>query len=234
LGVDELAVFHDKVSKQLQTGYFSYVVVAQRFAPSVERTAQYLNSVMAGAKTYAVELVRFDGNGVTAFETRTVLKPTDSGTSTSAQSFLDEEKFLESLSDEAQRAFLQEFFETCRGLGFRFEWGASGVSIRMPTSDRPEPLTVAWVFQPGRSGWMGLHDLNFGHDPASSVHTPSAKDALTRYVADISKLEGCAPAKTKGLKDTVWHLSVDGAIQHQQAIYESLAALISSTNTGAA
>ena len=78
---DELGSLRDKLSKQLETGSFHYVLVAQRFTNTVERTAEYLNNVMSGARVYAVELVRFQGDSVAAFESRTVVKPSRSARS---------------------------------------------------------------------------------------------------------------------------------------------------------
>jgi hypothetical protein len=67
---EELEAFRERLTNQLESGAFHYVVVAQRFTSSVERTAEYLNHAMNSAKTYAVELVRFDGEGISAYETR--------------------------------------------------------------------------------------------------------------------------------------------------------------------
>ena len=225
---DEMLAVRDRIDKQLETGRFSYVVVAQRFTDTVVRTADYLNEIMVGAKAYAVEIVKFGGEDVTAFETRTVLKPT-SRTTTPASS-LDEEEFLESVADEHYRAFLREFFDSCRSQDYRLEWGTSGVSIRLSTPDRPEPLTVAWVFQAGRSGWMGLTDMNFGYDPWSANQTPSVRGALDEYLQVIGELEGSVSAKAKNLNESVWNLSASHAMRQQSAIVEAMASLASAGN----
>lgn len=222
---DEMLTLRERIERQLATGRFSYVVVAQRFTDTVVRTADYLNEIMAGARAYAVEIVKFDGKGVTAFETRTVLKPNPR--TTTPASYLDEERFLASVSDEQYRSFLREFFQACRSLDYRFDWGTSGVSVRLPTPDRPEPLTAAWLFQPGRSGWMGLTDVNFGYDPSSANQTPSVRAALDAYVEAIGELEGRVRAKAKNLSESVWHLSPTDATRHQSAIIEAMAKLAS-------
>jgi len=221
---DELVQLRERITKQLSSGAFHYVLVSQRFTPTIQKTAEYLNQVMTGPRTYAVEIVRFDGEGVQAFETRTVLKPSSTGVTTPTS--LDEDKFLDTVADARYRDFLQEFFETCHGLGYRFEWGSSGVSIRMPTTDRPEPLTVAWIFVPGKSGWMGLTDVNFGYDPWSANQTPSAAEALAEYINVAGALSGATAAKAKNLKDSAWHLSPSDAVAQQDSLKELLAGLI--------
>jgi hypothetical protein len=67
---------------------------------------------------------------------------------------LDEDGFLASVADEPYREALRALFEAPRSAGLVFELGTVGTSIRLYTSDRAEPLTVAWVF-PAQSGWYG-------------------------------------------------------------------------------
>lgn len=222
---DDLGEWRDRIVKQLESGIYHYVLVAQRFTTAIQKTAQYLNQVMPGPRTYAVEIVRFQGDGVEAFETRTVLKPAAGPVGQAAR--LDEDKFLEQVGDPRYREFLSEIFETCRGLGYRFEWGTTGVSIRLPTEDKPDPLTVSWIFLPGRSGWMGLTDVNFGFDSGSADQTPSSKDALEKYVASIGRLQGAGRPKAKNLKDTAWHFSASDAMAIESEIKECFAQLIS-------
>ncbi|MBI1885960.1 MAG: hypothetical protein HYS09_06570 [Chloroflexi bacterium] len=224
---EEMGSLRDKVSKQLETGAFHYLLVAQRFTSTVERTAQYLNSVVAGPTIYAVELVRFEGDGVSAFESRTVLKPVRGPRyGASAVSYIDEGKFFEAVADEEYKSTLRELLETCRGLGLRFEWGSAGLSIRVPTPDRPEPLTVAWIFPPGRSGWMGLRDLNMGWERWSADQNPSVQRVLEEYLEPIRALPGAESAKAKNLQGTVYHLSPENASRNFAQIREILASLV--------
>ena len=224
---EDLVSLRDRLTRQLKSGAFHYVLVAQRFTSTVERTVEYLNNVMSGPRAYAVELVRFQGDGVAAFESRTVLKPgRHVGPGTSSPT-IDEGKFFEAVTDETYRTLLREFFETCRGLGFRFEWGVVGVSVRVATPDRPEPLTIAWIYPPGRSGWMGLTDLNLGWDSWSANQNPSIQPVLDEYLQSVRGLSGAQSAKAKNLKGTVYHLSPDSASRNFNALKEILAALVS-------
>ena len=221
---DDLSEWRERIGRQLDSGHFHYVLVAQRFTATIQKTAEYLNAVMPGARTYAVEIVRFEGDGTEAFETRTVLKPstsTDSDAST-----LDEDRFLDKILDAGYRDFLQELFETCRGLGYRFYWGASGVSIRMPTQDMPEPLSIAWIFLPDRVGWMGLTDVNLGCDSGSAETRPSASGALKQYFSSVAALKGAEPARARPLRESAWHLSPRDAISQRNQVKELLAQLI--------
>jgi hypothetical protein len=225
---EDLGALRDRLCRQLESGAFHYVLVAQRFTNTIERTVDYLNSAMSAARAYAVELVRFQGDSMAAFESRTVLKPTRA-TRPGAPSptYIDEGKLFDAIGDEEYRTTLREFLETCRGLGFRFEWGAAGVSVRAPTPDRPEPLTIAWLFPPGRSGWMGLTDLNLGWDRWSANHNPSIQPVLDEYLQSVQGLPGAESAKARNLKGTVYHLSPESAIRSFNSVREILASLAS-------
>jgi hypothetical protein len=200
LSDEELARFIEQITHQLNTGGFHYVLVAQRFTLTTEQTVRYLNSAMQAARFYAVELVRFTGADVTAFEARTVLKPERAVGSKAAVGSIDESRFLEGILDDTYREALRELLEACRGLGLRFEWGTVGTSIRLPTTDRSEPLTIAWLFPSGGSGWMGLSNLNFGYDPSSAEKTPSVRAALDVYVDAVERLDGTTSVKPQWLR----------------------------------
>jgi hypothetical protein len=111
---------------------------------------------------------------------------------------LDEAGFLARIRDEAYRAVLQALFAAARSAGLVFEWGTVGTSIRLYTRDRPEPLTIAWVF-PGQGGWYGLRHLTLGFDRGSADKTPSVQAMLDEYVDAVARIPGAAPVKPRSL-----------------------------------
>jgi hypothetical protein len=56
---EELASFNDGWREVLASGGFHFVLVAQRFTPTITRTMHYLNQISQPARFCAVELVRF-------------------------------------------------------------------------------------------------------------------------------------------------------------------------------
>ena len=230
LSDEEMLTIRERLTEQLRKGAFHYVLVAQRFTQSVERAIDYLNATMSEARFYAVEIVRFHGEALSAFESRTVLKPTRRPDTTTPRTSTSEEGFLHSVHDEAYRGALQQFFDVCRGLGLRFEWGAAGVSIRLPTSDRPEPLTIAWAFPPGRVGWMDLRDLTLGFDPWSADRHLSTKSAMQQYLASIQALEDVEAVRSKNLQNTAYRVPPSTLVNHQTDITEILAELVRRVN----
>lgn len=220
---EEVERLRERLSRQLEAGTFHYVVVAQRFRHTMERTVKYMNAVMPSARFYAVELVRFDANGFSAFESRTILKPSVTNVGPSP---IDEQA-VESIENEGYRVALQELLELCRGMGLRFEWGPSGTSIRLKTPDRPEPLTIAWLF-PNRRGWMGLQNLNMGFDQGSAKQTPTVLPVLEQYVDRVRALPGVEPVKPAWLQ--AYHLKPEVTVQNQHRIADILAELVRQVN----
>ncbi|MCA1715422.1 MAG: hypothetical protein LC781_00735 [Actinobacteria bacterium] len=223
LSEEEMPLFRERLTEQLNTGAFHYVVVAQRFTPTMERTIEYLNAITPAARFYAVELVRFAAEGLSAFEARTVLKP-ELWSSGSRQGPLNEGRFLEQIEDDAYCEALQELLEACRGLGLRLPWGAAGTSIRLQIPGRSQPLSIAWLFPPGVSGWMGLIDLTLGFDAGSAQETPAAVPALEDYLTKVAALPGVETAKPDWASG--YHLNPDTVVRHRHQIADILAGLV--------
>lgn len=220
------AAFQSKLEQQLTTGGFHYVVVAQRFTPVMERTITYMNQALAVARLYAVELVKFSGSGMAAFESRTVLKP--AAKPTGAAVLTNEVAFLDQIGDESYQELLEEFFDHCRFAGLRFEWGSLGVSLRAPNPFRREPLTVAWVFPPGRAGWMSLKDVTLGFDPGSGEQLKGAAATLEWYLRAVSEIESAEPVKTGNLK--AYHFAASAFGSQKSRLEEILTELVRRLN----
>ncbi len=224
---EERARFGERLREQLRTGSFHYVVVAQRFLPTSERAITYLNAALSLARFYAVELVRFAADAASAFEARTVLKPSVA-TAPSAASLTNEATFLANLSDDAYRHALQQVFDACRRLGLRCEWGARGTSIRIQTAERGEPFSIGWLYPPGTIGWMGLSDLTLGYDASSLKAWPDLARTFEVYVEKVGALPGVTQARPAWLRG--YRLGPDVVIVHSEQIVAVLADLVRSIN----
>ncbi|MDO8532315.1 MAG: PD-(D/E)XK nuclease family protein [Dehalococcoidia bacterium] len=185
------------IERQLASGSFHYVIAAQSYTEAVLKTIRYLNDAMRTARFYAIEVVCFKGDAMSAFESRTVWKPNPPVGNTQR---ITRGQFLTSLTDESYRKTIGDLLDACEGLGLQLYWGSLGVSIRLQSADPRRMLSVAWVYPPGRGGWNNLKDIALGYDPASTKDFPGLQSALERYVAAVSKLDGATPAKSGGLR----------------------------------
>jgi hypothetical protein len=221
---EDLNLFRENLSQRLDAGAFTYVLVAQQFTQSMEKTIEYLNAALSEARIYAVELVRFAAEDLSAFETRMVLKPEVRRLEAKRKASTSEAQFLEQIDGDAYHRMLRNLLEVCRGLGLRIGRGKRGLTIRLATPDRAEPVSIAWIFPPGVSGWMGLTDLTMGFDIGSAEETPSISSALESYAGEISKLPGVEPARRDWLRGC--HLSPELAVRYQSEITNVLAELV--------
>ena len=229
LSEEEGALFRERLTQQLNTGEFHYVVVAQRFTITMERTVEYLNATMSAARFYSVELVRFAADSISAFESRTVLKPELQSSGSRQGPPKNKVQFLEQIEDDTYRSTLRELLEVCSGLGLRFYWGTAGASIRVSISNRENPLSVAWLYPPGVLGWMGLLDLTLGlSDNAGEL--PSVASALEDYVEKVKALPGVEPAKPDWLHGC--HLTPEVTVGNYDRIVDILAELVQRVNEG--
>lgn len=227
LSEEETALFRERLAQQLSSGGFHYVVVAQRFTTTMEQTVEYLNATMSAARFYAVELVRFAADGISAFESRMVLKPELKSSGSGQALPKNKLQFLEQIEDDTYRETLRELLEVCSGLGLRFSWGTAGTSIRVPIPNRKNPLSVAWLFPPGVSGWMGLLDLTLGlSDDAGEM--PLVTSALEDYVEKVAALSGVKPAKPDWHHG--YHLTPEVTVRNYHQIADILAELVQRVN----
>ena len=220
---DECIAFNERLTKQLETGSFHYLLVASRFTRPVERTIEYMNHIAPSASFYAVELVSFAGDGLSAYETRSLVKPASPGIR-KASSIVNENQFLEAIVDEQYRQSVQEFFGVCRALGLSFEWGTVGTSVRLQTSEATEPISIVWIFPPGKTGWYGLSDLTLGYDTASAARIPSVLPLLEEYAQNVSALHEAVVAKPQSLN--AYHLTPETLVRDIRSISDILAELV--------
>lgn len=216
--------FVEQVSRRLQNGSFHFVVVAQRLTPAMEQAAEFLNATSAGPAYHLVELIRFTNGSSDAFEGRALTRAPRTRRSAATGEKLDLQRFLDREPLEERRAVLEDFFETCSGLGLVLYWGSTGVSVRVRTADREEPLSIGWVHPSGVTGWSGLRDLVLGFDPNSADQTPTLRVALDEYARRLSELPG-ADQLSKNIRGV--HLAGAAEASNVASIKELISEVVS-------
>ena len=224
---EESDQFQSVLSSNLSSGDFLYIIAAQDFTPQIQQTVEYLNAVMNGPRFFGVEVIKFQGRAMTAFEARTVLRPSIKTTRQSPGQ-ATEGNFLDHLEDVAYREVLKGFFDLYRGLGLRFEWGAIGTSVRILIPGSPVLLTLGWFFPPGRTGWMGMTDVTLGYPLESQALTDDVRKVLETYVDNLSRLTG-GQAETRG-NSNAYRFDPKSVVDHGPEIEAIFRQLVSKLN----
>ena len=214
LSAEQRTEFRDAVARRLASGHFDYILIAQQFRQTIMDTMEYLNHSIPGSRFYAVELVKFGADPLSVFETRTTLKPTRQprpGTST----IINEARFLEGIDDAEYKAALQRIIGQCHEFGLKFEWGALGTSIRVTVDSKP--ISVAWLFPPGRVGFMGLTDVTLGYDLTQIQRIPEVASGFETYIQAVAALPGATPARPQ---------AVDGHTFPPEAVVRSVGEIV--------
>jgi len=186
--------FERTLTSRLQSGAFKYAVVAQRITNEIQQTIEYLNNSMSSSRFFGVEIVKFSGEHETAYEARTVvkpvLKPSPRATTRTPGLLVSRSQLLEEIVDENYRQVIDRLLGYFDTLGLRFEWGSAGTSCRFFKSGMHVPLSIGWVYPPGRKGWFGLTDLTLGYDSAGTEITESVKNVLDNFLNGVSGIAG--------------------------------------------
>lgn len=223
--------FEQTLANRLQFGAFKYAVVAQRITNEIQQTIEYLNNSMSSARFFGVEVVKFSGEQEIAYEARTVVKPAlkaPARTTTRNPGLLvSRSQLLEEIIDENYRLVIERLLGYFDGLGLRFEWGSAGTSFRFFKSGMHVPLSIGWVYPPGRKGWFGLTDLTLGYDPAGVEVTDSVKNVLDDFLNGVSGIIG-ATLRSGGLIG--YSFEPDTIVASAEEIEKSVAEVVKQLN----
>ncbi len=215
--------FWDEVGTNLRADNIRLVFAVDRIPDELEHIVSFLNRNMAHVEVLAVELKQFTSVG-TGFRT---LVPRVVGHSDGRRArasgprrTLTMETFLPEFTDDNVREAAREVLERSEEAGATLGWGAAGVSIRGTSPARPGFVTVAWLSPAGKRTGMTTRDFSFGSsilDDTEMPPTASLREVLTRY---ISQFEADSWAHHNSLRETVWEVAPDDAVQHIATLCE--------------
>lgn len=213
----------DRLTEVLAKGAFHLVVVAQRFTPPMITTAEYLTAAQPATRLFLVELVKFTGGAVSAYEARTVYRPRHQSQAKGGAGNTSESDLLAAIPEDRFRSLLKELFTLTEELGLRLEWGSKGMSARLPTRFRPEPISVMWAFPPGL-GWSGLRDLALGFPLKPVVGVPEAEGLFEQWAGTVAAVPGATPASAKNIR--AWTFSPQASVGATAELKEALSRLV--------
>ena len=178
--VPDIEDYWDQVDTNLRAGRLRLLFVADEIPPELQRIVEFLNAQMTTVDVLAVELKQFADEDMRTLVPR-VFGVAAAGHHRSGRGTtrtIRRSDFIEGFPPD-QRSRIESLLDQALEAGAQFEWGSVGVSVRVGTPAWSQPVTIAWWFPPGRSGWLGLHDLVFG--APLWLESPAIDEVLDRY-----------------------------------------------------
>lgn len=117
---------------------------------------------------------------------------------------LTRDSLLGGFEDDAQRDAAKSLLDIAAKLGATFEFGPSGVSVRARTPAHRQPVTVAWIYAPGKEGWMRTKAVTLGHGLDSGTTDAHLRRTLDEYYERLAALPGSDDASGKGVRARWW------------------------------
>lgn len=99
-----------------------------------------------------------------------------------------------------QRQAVVDLIDAARSAGAVLDYGPNGASVRVRTAVQRAPVSIAWIFGPGRWGWQRARDISFGC--GIFVHPsldPNLAAFMTEYVNDLAARQIGEDVTSKGV-----------------------------------
>lgn len=214
---DDPGEFWSKVGANLAAKRLRLLFVADDIPDELTRIVEFLNATMSNVEVLAVEIKKFDGeSGLRTLVPRVVGRTAKPANTRSRQ--LDRESFLAMFDDASARGAANRLLEVGATYGTVYI-GTKGVSIRSEGPGETKPISVAWIFPSGASGWMGLKDFTFGYSLSGDV-PPELSELIERWSSPFRSDEFASDVS--GDWGIGWKVSASDAAMHVEMLADRL------------
>ena len=225
--------FWQDVETNLQTARLRLLFVADGIPDELTRVVEFLNEQMPGIEVLAVEIKQFRGEtGSSTLVPRVIGRTTEAvaaptrGSGSRRGKNLNPQTLIESFPDEQsrERDAVRRLLEVARQHRAGFNWSPGGVSIRAYCPSFKNNQSVAWLYAPGASGFMGIGEVNFG--AGNGLHgffeniPQNLREVLDNWVNEFSQDEFVTEVSQTGIK--AWHISHQDAAANIDLLAERL------------
>ena len=219
----DVDAFWDAVATNLAARRLRLLFVADEIPDPLERVVEFLNAQMPHIEVLAVEIKQFRGK---SFQTlvprvigRSAAASSPGSSSTTRRHKLTRSSFLEELPNDEARRVTENLLAVAEAAGATLYWGSTGFSIRMRSRAFRYPISVAWLYPPGVTGWNGLTDISFG--TALFGYDPPPEENLRTFLeAWVDEFRGHDFANPTPID--AWTVSYDAAAKHIDLLTDRL------------
>ncbi|MCY3783042.1 MAG: hypothetical protein OXG79_04575 [Chloroflexi bacterium] len=200
-GEPDVEGFWQRLVTNLRAKKLRLIFVADDIPDPLARVVELLNEQLRDIEVLAIEVKQFRSQSARTLVPR-VLGRTAARVASGRRANLTREEFLQRFSDLAERDAVSRLFGAAVTAGAVLAWGPSGVSIRGHCPAWTQSVSVAWLFPPDVSGWMGLQDITFG-EGISDYHPEldeRLRAILRRWVKAFSSDDFSVIVSKKGIR----------------------------------
>lgn len=91
------------------------------------------------------------------------------------------DELIDAFPEGDERAAVSTILREAAQAGATFEPGPSGTSIRVKCARWKPPVTIGWVFAPGKEAWLKTQQITFGHGLDYPNTDPQLLSVLETY-----------------------------------------------------
>ena len=219
--------FWENVATNLAAKRLRLLFIADSIPDPLERVVEFLNEQMPRIEVLAVEIKQFRGKSAQTLVPRVlgrVAGPSIHRGSARRQR-LTRESFLSKFESRVARNAAARILDVAQESGAILAWGPQGLSIRMRCSVWQHPVSVAWLFPPGVSGWMGLRNISFGSGIDEEDLPQELRTLLEQWVGHFSADDFARNSSPKGM--TTWSVDYEAAARRIETLERRLAKVLS-------
>ena len=230
----EADLFWEQVAENLDARRLRLLFVADEIPAELARVTEFLNAQMLNIEVLAVEIKQFKGASGQALMPRVIGRTSSlpKPSTPSPRRKLTRDMFRQELGSDVARSAAERLLDAAQESGATLFWGSSGVSIRMRCSAWKWPVSVAWLFPPSVSGWMGLTNITFGA-AIFNYETPPEKELralLKTWVDQFSSDDFAVAANPHDPGTEVWTVEYAAAAEHIDLLAERLTNVLKALN----
>lgn len=226
----EVEGFWQQVEINLRAANLRLLFVADTIPDPLARVVEFLNEQMPNIQVLAVEIKQFRGATGRTLVPRVIGRTAEAVAAPPRGSRrgknLNLQTLIESFPDEQsrERDAVGRLLEVARQHRAGFNWSPGGVSIRAYCPSFKNNQSVAWLYAPGASGFMGIGEVNFG--AGNGLHgffeniPQNLREVLDDWVNEFSQDEFVTEVAQTGIK--AWHISHQDAAANIDLLAERL------------
>ena len=222
---DEPISFWQRAGENLADRKLRLLFATDRISDTLDRIVTFLNIQMHNIDVLALDIPMFRGKALETFVPRVIGHSQTTSGGRPKQKKFTRQTFLEQFGDAGVREAAERLFKVADRKDVSFSWGPSGVSIRVLSPLWQTPVTVAWLFAPGKPGWMRTRDFSFGNATLDRDDIPDRlRIVMDSWAGQFREDRFAQNVSGKGVE--AYAVGYEDAVEHRGVLEKRLAEVL--------